>query len=329
MSGSISGQSDFVLAVVEQGASQVTFYSGTTGERLRTTPVGFNPHEITADPLGERVYVTNFGVEDYDNTLGRPGWSTSVISVASGSQQGQLLTFFPESADTNTVGILRAPHGIKLRPPDFAEIFVNAEVGNQMLVYDESSGEILRTFPVPAGTHNFVFAPDGQALYALAGPNGVYSLDPADGSQRAHYASTTPIRGLTWTADQRKLIASGMDELVFLNPTNLTVDQRFAGLACGQIIYSAATPNGQYVLAPATFANQVLVINVPTGEVIHRLSTGKAPLIIAFAPDGQLAFVTNALDDHVSVIDLRTWEVKRFAQANHPNGIVVIPKSRE
>jgi hypothetical protein len=74
-----------------------------------------------------------------------------------------------DEASSATVPRLRAtaPHGLKLRPPRYKELFTNAEEGREeMIVFDARSGAVLRTFPPPHGVHNFVFDTDGTALFA-------------------------------------------------------------------------------------------------------------------------------------------------------------------
>ena len=62
-----------LLLVVEQSDGAVSFYDEISGDRLNTVRVGLNPHEITVSKDGKTAYVTNFGVQDYDHTIGEPG----------------------------------------------------------------------------------------------------------------------------------------------------------------------------------------------------------------------------------------------------------------
>jgi DNA-binding beta-propeller fold protein YncE len=213
----------------------------------------------------------------------------------------------------------RAPHGIQLRPGSADELYVNVEVGDSMLVYNSSSGEIERSFPVPAGTHNFIFSAGGDTLFLLSGNSGVFSYDPDTGSQLQHFPAPSPIRGLHYTADGRHLIASGTNEIFLLDPSDLSPFRHFQNLGVQQIIYSIPTSDGRYILAPCPEDGLVLKINVETGAVENRIHTGKAPIYVKIAPEKTTAVVANAMDDHLSIIDIETSAVKSLENMDRPN----------
>src|SRR4051794_18208045 len=76
---SFNGISQPLLVVVQQAKAVVAVYDVKRQKQLAEIPVGYKPHEITYDPVGRLCYVSNFGVEDYDTRLGKPGNSISVI----------------------------------------------------------------------------------------------------------------------------------------------------------------------------------------------------------------------------------------------------------
>jgi DNA-binding beta-propeller fold protein YncE len=45
---------------------------------------------------------------------------------------------------------------------------------------------------------------------------------------------------------------------------------------------------------------------------------------VQVSPSSPHAFVANAMDDHLSVIDLNTFEIKPFAKVARPNGILFL-----
>ena len=55
-----------------------------------------------------------------------------------------------------------------------------------------------------------------------------------NGSRVASVAVASP-RGLAWTWDHQHLIVGSNNELVFLNPQDLTVDAQIGNLGVGQI----------------------------------------------------------------------------------------------
>ena len=61
------------LLVVDQGAGTLSFYEPESGLLLGKAKVGYNPHEVVISRDGKTAYITNFGIEDYDHTIGVPG----------------------------------------------------------------------------------------------------------------------------------------------------------------------------------------------------------------------------------------------------------------
>ena len=151
-----------VLSVEEDGGSLTVLDPGGTARAK--IALGERPHEVAVAPDRRTAFVTMFGIADYDVRIGTPGSTIAKIDLTAGRRVGE----YQVPAD------VRGPHGVQLRPPAFAEMFVNTEVGGDvMLVLDTASGKLLRRFPLPTGTHNFVFAKNGGALFSFAGANGV------------------------------------------------------------------------------------------------------------------------------------------------------------
>jgi DNA-binding beta-propeller fold protein YncE len=306
----------FDLVVVEQGAGRVTLIDGATGATRGSVKIGSDPHEVAVSRDGRRAYVSNFGLSDKDRAVGIAGESVSVVDLTTMTEVRRLDTL-PH----------KAPHGVKIRPGTSDHVYANVEEGDLMLVFDGATGKVLRQFAVPHDTHNFVFSPAGNDLFLMAAASGVWRVDPATGATRSHFTSASAIRGLAWTADGAHLLASGKNELLWLDPATLAVTRRITDLGVGQILYSAMTPDSKYVLAPCAFDQKVLVIDVARGAAVATLATGKDPIAVQIAPDGRHAYVSNASDDHLSVIDLDGFNVRPFGVANMPNGLTFRPRT--
>lgn len=213
------------VAVVQEGPGKVVVFPADDPSQRTAITVGEKPHEIEVTPDGRTAYISNFGLLEVNHKAGTPGTTISVLD----------LERRVESRRFHLPAGFAAPHGLKLRPPKYRELFTNAEEGSEgMVVFDAASGTVLRTFPLPAGVHNFVFNSDGSALFAFTTSGKVCRINPESGKVGVCVETGSP-RGLTWTGDGRYLIVSGKGELLLLDPQSLSVVKRFGDLGVGQI----------------------------------------------------------------------------------------------
>lgn len=313
-----------MLAVVEENASHVSFYDPDNGKRLGSLQVGFLPHEIAISKDGKTAYVSNFGVKDYDSGVGVPGASISVIDIPNRVEKYRLFTFDP-AHHKDYPQIDSAPHGVKLRPPLEKQLYVNVEKGGKVLVFDLDSKSIIKKFDVSPYTHNLLFSQDGKILWLMAGKDGVIRMDADTGKVTGTFTLPTPVRGLKFTPDHRYLMVSAVNQIVFIDPLSLEIKKQFDNLGVGAILYSDITPDQKYIVAPAAFDNQILILSVETGKIVKRMVTGLNPVTVMIDAEGKFAYVTNATDKHITKIDLATFEPTNIDTKDGPNGITLVP----
>jgi DNA-binding beta-propeller fold protein YncE len=313
------------VAVVQEGPGKVVVFPAHDPSHQTAVSVSARPHEIEVAPDGLTAYVSNFGLLEANHKVGTPGTTISVVDLQHPAERARFR--LPPG--------FTAPHGLKLRPPKYRELFTNAEEGSGgMVVFDAASGTLLRTFPLPPGVHNFLFNADGSALFAFTLTGNVCRIDPQSGKVAACVETGSP-RGLAWTANGRDLVVSGKDELLILEPAHLSVVRKIRNLGVGQIFYPVATPDGRWLLAPAVLDGVVLVINASTGALAHRIETG-SPLMIALDPDGKRAWIsdvlvpaglfgpdTKAREGGVVLLDLTTFTTTPISGIPDTNGLAI------
>ena len=313
------------VAVVQEGPGKVVVFPARDPSHQTAVSVGDRPHEIEMAPDGRTAYVSNFGLLEGNHKVGTPGTTISVVDLHHPAERAR----FKLPAG------FTAPHGLKLRPPKYRELFTNAEEGSGgMVVFDAVSGTVLRTFPLPPSVHNFLFNADGSALFAFTLTGSVCRIDPESGKVALCVETGSP-RGLAWTADWRYLVVSGKNELLILEPAHLSVVRKIGNLGVGQIFYPSVTPDGRWLLAPAVLDGVVLVVDASTGAVAHRIETG-SPLMIALDPDGKHAWVSNVLvpaglfgpdtkarEGGVVLLDLTTFTTTPIPGIPDTNGLAI------
>ena len=90
------------LLVLHKKASTLGLYDSTTGARLWAAPVGAKPHEMVLSAGDRYAYVTDYGVDSYNDTA-EGGRTISIVDLEAGARVA-----------TIDLGRFRRPHGIAL-----------------------------------------------------------------------------------------------------------------------------------------------------------------------------------------------------------------------
>ncbi|WP_373516118.1 ABC transporter substrate-binding protein [Persicitalea sp.] len=331
-----------IIISVEESDSSLGFYE-TSGKEIARIKTGFWPHEIAVSQDETTAYVTNFGVKDYDETIGVPGSSISVIDIRNACEIKRLYTYTNAREYEN----FKAPHGVKLSP-DGKSLYVNVEgTDEEMLIFNlesqdpfpQSSFKLAlgtepkgvtynsRHFDIQDGTHNFIFSADGRYLFISAGRFGLFKLNAVTGEvvKKILEDPQSPVRGLTYNIHGTFLIVSGKGKISFVDPETFEVIREIKELNVSQLLYAQPTPDGRYILAPAVWESVVLVIDVLTGKVVKRIITGIDPIHIVFDEAASTAYVSHGRSNFILSIDLNTFTINgKIETKGGPNGMVLV-----
>lgn len=347
----------YLILAVEESASSLAFYDPESGKEVGRVALSLWPHEIAVASDG-LAYVSNFGVRDYDLSLGYAGNSVSVVDVAARAEIGRLFTKDGSQK-------YWAPHGVKVSP-DENHVYVNVErvLGTRepdlerpgseftkLLKFERSSGACVAELSIPIpefdrggadpdraiaaydvipGTHNFVFSPhDPNELWLFSGRAGVSVFNVEQGLITHRLQSFNgAVRSLSF-GPSGNLLVSATNEVSLVDPVKKTIIWKYGGFGVGQILYSTLTPDESFVLAPAVWEGQVLVVSTKDGTITHSLSTGIDPVQVVVSPDGARAYVTHGRTQWLSYIDLADLSKVsgRIMAKGGPNGIAFAPWS--
>lgn len=332
-----------LIITVEESDSSIGFYDSETGLLVSRIKTGFWPHEIEVSADGKTAFVTNFGIKDYDEHIGHPGSSISVIDIENKCETHRLFTFNNKEEHKN----YKAPHGIKLHP-NGKQLYVNVEgEDEEMLIFDLDTpndqpgytkgfkiDQDLHLhddhFDIPEGTHNFIFSTDGEAIFLGSGKKGLFKVDAYTGQQIAHIPmeGKNAVRGIAFSYDQQSLIVSCRNEILIVSPETLTIEKKFNDYGVSQLLYSKPSPDGKYIIAPAVWESKILVIDYQTGELITKINVGADPIHVAFKGDGRSFLVSHGRSSYISEIAMDSFtETRRIQTQGGPNGMSLVPFS--
>jgi YVTN family beta-propeller protein len=285
----VSNRLDDSVSVIEVAAKKV----------VRTIPSGDEPHGLLTDRTGKTLFVANTA-----------GDSVSVIDIASGEEKRRL------DASRNPWSVALSPDGerllvtnalsrfVEFRTPSMSEITVVGAVEGRI----EDRWEVAETNLLMG----VAWHPSGE--FALATLNRTKNLVPM----------TRVLQGWTITNGIALLWADGrVDQLLLDEPNHYFAD-------AADVAFS---PDGRTALATSSGTDRVGVIDVEKlvalvrgasdeerrevlpnhlGQspefVVAHVPTKNSPRGVSFAPDGRTAWVANALDDSLTVIDAEEWE---------------------
>ncbi|MCK4340594.1 MAG: beta-propeller fold lactonase family protein [Phycisphaerae bacterium] len=276
---------DDTLAVIDTHTRRV----------LKTIPVGDEPHGVLTDQEGRYIYILNtsadsISVLDTDTlreekrlSASRGPWSLAL------SPDGKLI------AATNTLSRF-----VKFRQPSLSEV----------TIIDTEQAVVERRIEVPAVNlmQGIAWHPSGE--FALITLNRTKNLVPM----------TRLMQGWTITNGMGIVWRDGRVDQVLLDEPHMC----FPDAAD-----VAISPDGKYAFVTSCGSDRVAVVDIdklitmlkeasdyerehvfpnhlgkPTEFVIKHIPTKSSPRGVLFSHDGQTAFVTNALDDSLTVIDM-------------------------
>lgn len=298
------GSSEQCLLSVQEDGGTLVQLNMRTGEQ-RAYPIGLRPHEITLSRDRVFAYVSQFGLSDVDHTVGVAGDHITRVNL----RAGEIVHWpMPPSAS--------APHGIQFHN---GEVYANAEVGHAMAVYDAQTGELKRSFPLPAAVHQFTFARNGDIL-AHAADAGVFRLNAQTGAVLAQASVGSSARGVWLTRDGREVLVAARGEVVFLNVSDLSVARRFPVRGVGQIIYAMIDERSGLIFAPVPSDGVVVVLDRDTGAERARITDGRRPIIAVSGPDGRV-YISSVANTFVTAVDTTTFQTEHIGAFQQPNGL--------
>jgi YVTN family beta-propeller protein len=281
-------------------------------EVLRTAPVGDEPHGVLTDPSGETLFVLNTS-EDSVSVL--DAVNLEEIKRLSASRNPWSLSLSPDGNHllvTNTLSRL-----VEFRTPSNSEL----------TVIDLSTSIVENRLQVPGANllQGIDWHPSGEfALFTL---NRTKNLVPMTRLQQGW--TITNGLGIAWQDGRVDQVLLDEPDMCFPDPADVAI-----------------TPDGRLAFVTSSGSNRVAVVDVskltamllsateaerkdifpnhlgkPTEFVLTHIETEKSPRGLLVSPDGSRVFVTNALNDSLTVIDVASLEAVQRIDLEGPKEI--------
>jgi len=261
--------------------------------------VGDEPHGVLTDPAGKWLYVLNTA-ED----------SVSVVDTATGTEVRRL------TASRNPASLALSPDRKRIlvtnrlsRPVPFREPALS-----EVTAIETERGVVEDRYVLPGANYlqGVAWHPSGK--FAFVTMMRTKNLVPM--TRILQGWTITNGLGIVWRDGRTDQVLLDEPQLYFPDPTGV-----------------AFTPDGRWALVTSSGSDRVAVVDVkklvamlrqaspyerehvfpnhlgkPTEFIVKHIATGNSPRGIVSSPDGRTAYVANALDDSLTVIDIQKLE---------------------
>jgi DNA-binding beta-propeller fold protein YncE len=282
-----------VLVVAHMDESRLALIDGTTFQTLGTIETGKDPHEVRVSPDGRSAYVA-------------AGRFITAVDLRS----RRLRAMFD-------LGSYSA-HDIRVSR-DGRRIWAACARAQAVLELDAETGKILRTYKTDQQGSWFVeVTPDERKLYTpnLEGKS-VSVIDRATGLVKV-IRFAYPVYGIDISPDGKEVWVSGRDLAVIDTAADeVTATVKTPEADTGRI---RLTSDGKRVVV--ALLKKLAVFDARTRRLISETELGASPKVLTLSGDDRRAFLTNPVDNSISVVDIVAGKLlATFQTGKKPDGI--------
>src|SRR5258706_9386165 len=300
------------LLVLNKDDATFVIVNPDSGAVLGTVPVGQGPHELVASTDGKYAFASNYG------TGPAPGHTISMIDIAARKELRRI-----------DVAPLSRPHGLAFAN---GKLYFSAEADKKIARYDPATDKIDWQFETGQNaTHMVLPTKDAKMFFTSnIASDSVSAIEQSAGG--AWTQTVIPVgkgpEGLDLSPDGRELwSASSRDGGVSIVDVGTKKVTQTIPLGTKRSNRIKLTPDGKFALVSDLDAGDLVVVDAAARKEIKRIALGRMPEGILIPPDGTRAFVAVNGDNHVAVVDLKTWTVTKTLQTGTgPDGMAWVSK---
>jgi YVTN family beta-propeller protein len=299
------------LLVLNKDDATLAIIDPASGKILGTVPVGQGPHELVTSTDGKWAFASNYG------TGPAPGHTISMIDVAAKKELRRI-----------DVAPLSRPHGLAFVN---GKLYFTAEANKKIARYDPAADKIDWEFETgQTGTHMVLPTKDARTIFTSnigsdsvsaiqAGADGTWTQTVIAVGKGPEGIDLSPNGKEVWSAHSRDGGVSIIDAATKKVTQTIAVGTKRSNRV-------KLTPDGKYALISDLDAGDLVVVDAAAHKEIKRLPLGKSPEGILIPPGGSRAYVAVNGDNHIAVVDLKTWQItNKISTGNGPDGMAWIP----
>jgi len=282
------------LVAIDKRGSHALFLDPVSYEELGRLALPARPHEIAISADHRLAYVSIYGLGVYGNN-DQPGNTIVVLDLASRRQ-----------VDEIDLSPYVAPHGLMFGADGL--LYASCDQSGVVVVVDCEQGEIVGTIDAQStGAHMIAMLPDGSKLYSENEEDTfVGVMDPVGHRMMAKIPLPGGAAGICASADGGTVLVVTLDEPA-LAVIDTATDRLVRRVRLDDSTIAAqrvrCSPNGRYVVVTNNDESLVTVLDAGLDRQT-TFAVSRAPMGVAFHPDGRTALVGNHGAGKITVVDL-------------------------
>ena len=259
--------------ITNEFSSTVSVIDTATNTVTATVPAGYEPAGVAVNPSGTKVYVANFYIDDYENTLSLSVDAKSKSSKVTTEQvetDGGTVSVIDTATNTliATVPVGSYPIGVAVNPEE-TKVYVANRGSSTVSVIDTATNTVTATIPVESGANGIAVSPDGKKVYVANEESNIISvIDTATNTVIATVEVGDHPFGVSVTPDGTKIYAAN-----YYSNTISVIDAATNTVTATVPVGNGPVAFGQFI-GPISLAPFTNFSAAPT--------EGKAPLTVAF-----------------------------------------------
>ena len=301
------------LLVLHKKASTLGLYDSTTGARLWAAPVGTKPHEMVLSPGDRYAYVTDYGVDSYNDTA-EGGHTISIVDLEAGARVA-----------TIDLGRFRRPHGIAL---GFSgRVYITVDHPAAVLEVDAEARRVAAEHLLDqALPHMVAISKDERYLYtANAGAGTISAIDRRPGGDtRSTRVGGIPM-GLALSRDGSRLYVATRDQntVTLVATSDLTVTRQIP--VAGSPARVRLTPDDRFLLVTLIGSGELAVLDTATEKQVARFMVGGAAEGVTIDTRTGFGYASAQAANRVVKFSLTDWRpVLEIATDASPDPVEVL-----
>ena len=286
--------------VINSGGASISVIDMATHKELRRIPALREPHHWALTPDGKSLLV--------GDTVGN---ELLFLDPATGAVQRRMPCVDPYQLWFS---------------PDGRFLVVNGLARNQIDVYDGTSLQLLKRFPIASMPSHLAYAPDSGTVYvSLQETDRLVAIDLKKLSILWNQPVGKTPAGVLWLHGKLLVADMGADYLAEVDPADGRVLRRIVtGKGAHNLFLS---PDGKILWVNNRVAGTTESLDATTLTPIRSYRIPGGPDDMAFAPDGRI-WITRRWAEKVAVLDPATGDYQTIDVGRSPHGIFLNDAAR-